>query len=75
MFGTLRSSFLIIGTAADDTLEGNGDTAGGAFVDNELRTALKFKGDTIWTDVIAISNRKKHFKGFFLSHFIIIGTI
>ena len=69
---------MIIGTAADDdTLEGNGDTTGGAFdnEDNELRTALKFKGDAIWTDVIAISSRKKHVKGFFLPHFIIIGTI
>ena len=65
---------MIIGTDADDTLEGNGDTAGGAF-ENELRTALKFKGDAIWTDVIAMSSRKKHVKGFFLPHFIIIGTI
>ncbi len=65
---------MIIGAAADDALEGNGDTTGGAF-DNELRTALKFKGDAIWTDVIAMSNRKKHVKGFFLPHFIVIGTI
>ena len=67
---------MIIGAVVDDdTLEDNGDITGGAF-DNELRTALKFKGDAIWTDVIAMSSRKKHVKGFFLPHFIIIiGTI
>lgn len=66
---------MIIGdVVVDDALEGNGDTAGGAF-DNELRTALKFKGDAIWTDVIAMSNMKKHVKGFFLPQFVVIGTI
>lgn len=64
---------MIIGDVVDDTLEGNGDTTGGAF-DNELRTALKFKGVAIWTDVI-VSNRKKHVKGFFLPQFVVIGTI
>jgi hypothetical protein len=65
---------LIIGdVVVDDALEGNGDTAGGAF-DNELRTALKFKGVAIWTNVIAKS-LKKHVKGFFLPQFVVIGTI
>lgn len=64
---------MIIGACVDDALEGNGDTTGGAF-DNELRTALKFKGVAIWTNVIAKS-RKKHVKGFFLPQFVVIGTI